>query len=412
MKKKLILLVSMLFLTACFSILFLNVRFSNDLYPVVGARIRTAKALKAIDLMPEIEIEELPEFCETLIEEMHDYLEEHDFNGVALVAVGDQVLLLNAYGLANVEQEQPMKVDRKFQIASISKPILAVSVMQLVERDLLALDQTLDEFFPDLPRGDEMTIQQLLTHTSGLFSGDDLTYYSMYTASNYLISYAFYRYEENDDEDNDDDEDEDDGNDEALDPISLHGEPGDAIYSNLGFDLLGVIVEKASGMPYEQYIRQYIFDVAGMYYSGLNRAGEELEKLVTAYMGHIDYGIEAPIFHPSFGFASGGLHSTAMDLFKFSRALHHDLLISPESYELMTSVHSEVWWVDHGFGWFINPRGSENTVAHTGNLLGWHSILLRQQPEAITIVLLTNHGASYMGKAYTLLDLVLSELAQ
>ena len=76
--------------------------------------------------------------------------------------------------------------------------------------------------------------------------------------------------------------------------------------------------------------------------SGLNMEGLVLENMATAYNGNISEGDEAKVLHPSFGYSSGGLHSTAMDLYKYDRALHSNLLISQESYDLMTQESSKV----------------------------------------------------------------------
>ena len=336
------------------------------------------------DIFPDgiKEIEELPWYFEKemttefkaenqldLATNIDDFLNESNFNGVALIAKEDQIIMLNAYGVANVENEIPMSVNTQFQIGSVSKPFIAISILQLIERGDLALDQTIDEFFPELERGSEITIHQLLTHSSGLNSGDGLARYSSFTTPEELISYAFKN-------------------------IRYHNEPGFVSYSNLGYDMLGVIVEKITGQSYETYLQENILDIAHMTNSGLNTEGIKLENLATAYAGHISQGDEAPVFHPSFGFSSGGMHATAMDLFRFSQSLYNDLLLTSESYNLMTTPYSQINGSDYGFGWFINARNQEDVISHNGDLLGWHSILIRHQENDFTVILLTNQSGS------------------
>ena len=357
-----------------------------------------AQSTKTLNVVPkneteviEIETNEevIPVFSseyQTLATALDTYLVDESFNGVSLIASGDEIILFNSYGLANVENQEPLTVDHQFQIASVSKSFVAVSILQLVEARKLTLDQTIDKYFPDMPNAKEITIHQLLTHTSGLYSGDDLTNYSEVTSVEEIISPAFQ-------------------------PSNLYyEEPGTySIYSNLGYDVLGAIIEKVSGMPYETYLEENILIPADMTQSGLNIEGNALEKLATAYNGNIEENYEAKVLHPSFGYSSGGLHSTAMDLYKYDRALKSNSLISQQSYDLMTQAYTKVGRKDYGYGWYIDT-GVENTISHTGNLIGWHSMLLRHQEDKVTVILLTNHDESDMFMAYNLARLVLAEV--
>ena len=115
---------------------------------------------------------------QSLAQSLDVYLKDRAFNGVALVAAGDELILLQPYGLANVEKQEAFDVNHQFHIASVSKSFVAVSILQLVEQGKLSLDQTIESYFPEMPNANQITIHQLLTHTSGLYSGDDLTDYS------------------------------------------------------------------------------------------------------------------------------------------------------------------------------------------------------------------------------------------
>ena len=314
------------------------------------------------------------------------YLVDQKFNGVTLVASEGEIILLKGYGLANVAEQEEMSVNHQFHIASVSKSFVAVSILQLVEAGKITLDQTIDKYFPDMLNADRITIHQLLTHTSGLYSGDDLTNYSKLTTVDEIIAPAFKASN------------------------LYYEEPGTySIYSNLGYDVLGAIIEQVSGQPYEEYLQEHILDPVGMTYSGLNTSGELLEALATAYNGNIAEGDEAAVLHPSFGYSSGGLHSTAMDLYKYDRALQNNTLISQESYDLMTQEYTKIGNKPYGYGWYVNA-GVENTVSHTGNLIGWHSMLLRHQEDKVTVILLTNHDESDMYMSYNIARLVLSEV--
>ena len=354
--------------------------------------------LKALNVVPKPEIETVeleslevvneiisPNY-QPLAESLDAYLLDQSFNGVTLVASGDEIILLKAYGLAQVNEQEEMTVDHQFQIASVSKSFVAVSILQLVEAGKLTLDQTIDKYFPDMPNAELITIHQLLTHTSGLYSGDDLTNYSQVTTVDEIIAPAF------------------------KSSNLYYEEPGTySIYSNLGYDVLGAIIEQVSGQTYADYIEEHVLIPAGMTQSGLNMEGLVLENMATAYNGNISEGDEAKVLHPSFGYSSGGLHSTAMDLYKYDRALHSNLLISQESYDLMTQESSKVGTKSYGYGWYVNT-GVEDTVSHPGNLIGWHSMLLRHQEDKVTVILLTNHDENDMFMAYNLARLVLAEV--
>ena len=341
---------------------------------------------KENEAMDEIITETVSSTYPMLAESINAYLVDQEFNGVTLVASEGEIILLKGYGLANAAQDEEMSVNHQFHIASVSKSFVAVSILQLVEAGKLTLDQTIDLYFPDMSHADQITIHQLLTHTSGLYSGDDLTNYSKVTTIDEIIAPAFKTSN------------------------LYYEEPGTySIYSNLGYDVLGAIIEKVSGQSYEEYLQEHILDPTGMTHSGLNISNEPLELLATAYNGNISEGSEAVVLHPSFGYSSGGMHSTAMDLYKYDRALRNNTLISKASYDLMTQAYSKIGNKPYGYGWYVNS-GVENTISHTGNLIGWHSMFLRHQEDKVTVILLTNHDESDMYMAYNIARLVLSEV--
>ena len=334
----------------------------------------------------EIVTEIISKDYETVAKSIDAYLQEQLFNGVALVSTGDDLILVKGYGLANVENHEPMTIDKKFQIASVSKSFVAVSILQLVESGQLTLEQTIDTYFPTLPHGEEITIHQLLTHTSALYSGDDLTNYNQATTLDQVIADAF---KENN---------------------LYYEEPGVyAIYSNLGYDLLGAIIEQITRMSYADYVRLNILEPCEMTDSGLNMDAVPLDNMATAYNGNIAEGYNAKILNPSFGYASGGLHSTVMDLFKYDRALAKNELISEESFKMMSTPYSKIGNKDYGYGWYVDMY-LENTISHPGNLIGWHSMLLHHKEDKVSVILLTNHDESDMNMAFTIARLVLTNL--
>lgn len=318
-----------------------------------------------------------------LAESINNYLISKSYNGTALVSIGDEVILSKGYGFSNIEDNEPMSVDKKFQIASVSKSFVAVSILQLMEQGKLALNDTVGKYLTDIPNGSSFTIHNLLTHTSGLVADESLSNYSNKIEVEDLVARAFQ-------------------------PSNLRFEVGSTTsYSNLGYDLLGLIVEKASGLLYEDYLKKNIFEPLGMKDSGLNLDGKALGNMATAYNGGIEEGYNAKIFHPSFGYSSGGIHSTATDLHKYERALANNTLISKESYDLMAQTQTNIGSKEYGYGWYTNTW-IDNIVSHPGNLVGWHSMLLRHNDDKVSVILLTNHDNSDMNMAYTIAQSVLA----
>lgn len=313
------------------------------------------------------------------------YLNEQKFNGVALVSSGDTIILQESYGYANMDDKELLENDDIFQIASVSKSFAAVSALQLVEKGLLKLDQPVSDFFPDMPNAHLMTIHNLLTHTSGLYS-DNMSYYSKETPLEETLSYAFKQNN------------------------LRHGSVGPVTYSNLGYDLLGAIIEQITGKTYAEYIDENIIKPAGMTSTALNMKGELIENLVTPYNGNIADNYEAKYFHPSFGYASGGIHSTALDLFKYDRALANNKLISAKSYDLLGQEYSSIGSKPYGYGFYTNVYNINNVISHPGHLIGWHSMYLRENNDKVSVILLTNHDESDMNMAYYIAQFVLQNI--
>ena len=313
------------------------------------------------------------------------YLTEQKFNGVALVSSGDTIIIQNSYGFSNIDANEKLNNDSVFQIASVSKSFAAISALQLVEKGQLRLNQPVSDFFPDMPNAHLMTIHNLLTHTSGLYS-DDMSYYSKETPLDFTLSHAFKQNN------------------------LRHGSVGPVTYSNLGYDLLGAIIEKITGMSYAEYIDKNIIKPAGMENTALNMKGELVDGLATPYNGNIADGYEAKYFHPSFGYASGGIHSTAMDMFRYDRALANNILISEESYNLLGQEYSSIGSKPYGYGFYTNVYDLDNVISHPGHLIGWHSMYLRSNDDKVSVILLTNHDESDMNMAYSIARFVLQNL--
>lgn len=295
------------------------------------------------------------------------------FNGNVLVAKKGKIIYQNTFGWADYLMRDSLKIDSKFELASVSKPFTAIGVLKLVEEEKLRLDQTVNDFFPDFPYPD-ITIQQLLSHRSG------------------LPNYVYFV------EDHWPDRKKGMSNMDAMDLLIEHkpnryGSPdGRYHYNNSNFMVLASIVEKVTGQDFAVYMQEKIFKPTGMKNTAvLSRA--VYEKIPTDVVGHDkvwrrsvvqDY-LDGPV-------GDKGIYSTVRDLHLFDialregRVLDHALLDS--SYMPRSDAERGVF--GYGYGWrTFRPEGNP-MVYHTGWWHGFKSLYVRDLENDITIVLLTN----------------------
>ena len=281
------------------------------------------------------------------------------FQGTVLIAKEDEVLFTKGYGLAATDL--PNSPSTLYQIASLSKPFTAVAVMQLVEKDLLNLDHPISQYFPDFPNGESITISHLLSHSSGI--------------PDYLKGNFDYSKEWN-----------------PIDIVNtvsdsgLEFTPGTSFnYSNTGYVMLGLIIEKVSGQPYANYIEEHIFEPSKMINS-MFTVPDDLPKAE----GHIE-GKVGPLMHNSAAYAAGDIISTAEDLYLFDRALRNNVLISKGSSELMSMTHAKKFPNQYGYGWYTQDVMGKNAVGHPGGYpSGFRHYVTRLNDKEITVIVLSN----------------------
>jgi len=296
------------------------------------------------------------------------------FNGAALVAENGKVIYKKGLGLANMEWNAPNEADTKFRIGSITKQFTAMLILQLVEQGKLKLDGKLSEYLPDYRKdvGDKVTIHHLLTHTSGIPSYTGLPKFfedvsrDPYTVAEFVKKYA---------------------------SGELDFEPGAKFrYNNSGYFLLGAIIEKLHGKPYEQVMKENIFNPLGMKNSGFDHHDAILTKRASGYQKTPAGYINAPYLDMSIPYAAGSLYSTVEDLYLWDQALYTDKLLSAKNKELMYKPFLD----DYAYGWGIKKvtlSGSKevvNSVQHTGGINGFNTIIVRYPAQKHLIVLLDN----------------------
>lgn len=269
--------------------------------------------------------------------------------GAAILVVRDaEVLLKDAFGLANLELEVPITTDTVFRIGSITKCFTAVAILRLHEEGRLNIAHFLNMYLPDAPHAGKITVRHLLSHTSGL----------------------------------------------AGKHAPLAFTPGEQIdYSNEGYILLGQIIEKVSGKKYADYLKETIFDPLGMTNSGYDRPESILRHRSSGYMyGPDGRAGNAPYTDMTGPFSAGGLYSTVEDLRLFDEALHSGKILKRDTLnEAFTPVKlSGGREGAYGYGWMINRHRGVLELAHGGDFNGFNSYLARYPEHKLTVIVLEN----------------------
>ncbi len=304
------------------------------------------------------------------------YYKYSQFNGVVLVAERGRIIYERAFGKANLEWGIENTLDTKFEIASMTKPMTALVIMQLVEEGKIRLDGKVSDYIPYYPRetGTKITVEQLLNHTSGLqqdigFSDDPDDIPPIIAKINAdLLS-----------------------NDDLVKLIAarpLRFEPGsDYGYSSDAYAVLGAIIEHVTGKPYQQAFAERIFKPAGMTETVPALLTPLVPKRALGYRQSFA-GIENAMHIGAT--PAGGFYSTARDLHRWDRALYVNTLASQRSKDLLFGLRKVIT----AYGWKTAEEewaGKKHKVLRTtGALPGFANLLLRVPDEERVIILLTN----------------------
>ena len=305
--------------------------------------------------------------------------EKAGYHGVVLVAKGDKVLYQDGYGLANFDKKIPHTTTTEFKTESVGKMFTATSIMQLVESGKLRLDQTVKELLPNLkvPNADKITVHHLLNHTSGLQSPWDHP------------QFAFKKVYSR----------------EAMQKIveevpAVFDTPGkEMYYSNSGYVILGWIIEKITGAPFDQYFQKHLFTPLGM--TATRHLGDTVMPEKT---GAQPYRVLSSRRYISMGetvgpqsSAAGGWISTAGDLHKFVAALYAHKLIKPETWKLMSTANGSApkegayRYYAYGLETFVNQWVPDAAIyGHNGGGAGFSVDAYVEPASGYIVILCTN----------------------
>ncbi|WP_341281012.1 serine hydrolase [Paenibacillus sp. FSL H8-0537] len=289
------------------------------------------------------------------------YLKGEAFSGMALVAKDGEVLLRKGYGFSGTNKLN--RPDAKSRIASITKSFTAASIMQLVEQGKLSLNDPVSKFVTGIPRGDDITIHMLLSHTSGLPS-------EFTRSGDVAIEQTIAE----------------------LRTKQLKYEPGTTyLYSNNGYVLLAYVLEQLSGESYADYVSKHLLTPLGMKNSGTAAPGA---PTIQGYILQKNKEWAAAPYYVSQS-GTGTLYSTVDDLLKWDAGLRAGKVVSEQSLEAMYTPHSDK---NYGYGWIALSLNGEKVVFHNGSGSGYATGMLRNLDSGMTVILLGNHAGMDMTK--------------
>jgi CubicO group peptidase (beta-lactamase class C family) len=303
------------------------------------------------------------------------YNEYHKFNGAALVAEGGRVILKKGYGYADMEWKVPNKPDTKFRIGSLTKQFTAVLILQLIDEGKLGLYDKISDHIQEYPpeQGQSINVHQLLTHTSGIPNYTTLPRFmsggvrDRQSPEELMAMFA---------------------------DLDLEFEPGTEFrYSNSNYVVLGIIIERITGEPLAEVLKERITDRFDLDDTGYDNGIDLLDKTASGYEIRVMDYARARYVDMSTPYASGAMYSTVEDLFKWDQVLYGDQLFQQPMYkDLMFTPYNE----NYGYGWSISDHQigatgkTTKVIQHGGGLFGFSATFWRMVDDKNTIILLDN----------------------
>lgn len=298
-----------------------------------------------------------------------------------IVTLAGNVLFRKGYGLANLELNVPIQPEMVFRLGSITKQFTAVACLILEERGLLSIQDEITRFLPDYPVKEKpITIEQLLTHTSGILSYTDMSEWLSLWRKDLSVNEIIDLFKDQ--------------------PAEF--EPGaNWKYCNSGYILLGAIIEKASGKSYTQFIREEIFQPLGMDHSFYDDTSLIITGRISGYSKDKDQFINAPYLSMNHPYAAGSLASSVDDLARWDESLYGEKLLKQESLQkaFIPKVLPTGENTHYGYGWGIQDLEGLHLIQHDGGINGFVTSAIRIPTQKIYVALLTNSdGNGDVGK--------------
>jgi D-alanyl-D-alanine carboxypeptidase len=289
-----------------------------------------------------------------------------------IVRKNGQTVLRKGYGMANLELGVAVAPDMVFRLGSITKQFTAVSILMLAQEGKLGLQDEITKHLPGYPtQGRTITIEHLLTHTSGIQSYTDMPEWLPLWRKDFTLPELIDLFKDK--------------------PMTF--EPGgDWAYNNSGYVLLGAIIEKVSGRPYAEFLSERIFKPLGMTGSGYDSTDRIIPRRVPGYQKGKDGIVNAPYLSMTQPYAAGALVSTVDDLAVWSDAVFSGRLVQREwldkaflPYKLKNGEST-----GYGYGWFVADFAGHRSIEHGGGINGFTTYEMTLPEDRIFVAILTN----------------------
>jgi len=303
---------------------------------------------------------------------LSEQFKNNEPGGTALVSRKGQIIYKKAFGMANIELNIPMQTENIFRIGSISKQFTAVAILQLMEQGKLGLQDEITKFIPDYPtHGHKITIEHLLTHTSGIKSYTGMKDFDAISRLDKkpeeLIT--FFKNQ----------------------PMEFA--PGTKWnYNNSGYFLLGYIIEKVSGKTYPEYVEENIFKPLGMSNSYYGSDSRIIKNRAAAYSKNENEFVNAEPLSMTLPYAAGSLQSTVDNLYKWNQAIHTYKLVKKESLDKAFTpyVLSDGKKTDYGYGWSLDNIQGSPAIQHGGGIPGFLTMGIYLPKEDVFVAVFSN----------------------
>ena len=314
---------------------------------------------------------------ETVVDALFQGIIKGDSPGTAvLIAQNSEILYQKGFGYANLKNQIPITPQTKFRIGSITKQFTASAILKLQEENLLKVTDSLSKFLPDFPRGDEVTIHHLLTHTSGIHNYTNYPEFASAVETHIEAEEIIQLFK--------------------TDKLDFN--PGEKwSYSNSGYFLLGHIVEKISGQSLKNYLKHHFFDPTDMKNTEVHDSKHPPKNEATGYSYVADKPEKAINWDMSRAGGAGNLYSTPQDLYHWNEAIFKDKLLNPNTLKsAFTPVKTnngsqgDAFGSQYGYGWMLMEKRGLKEIGHGGGLPGWASYLTRYPQQNLTIAILAN----------------------
>ncbi len=294
------------------------------------------------------------------------YARTNNFSGCVLVATGDVVNARQCWGMANDEHRVPNTPRTRFHIASVSKSFTAAAILRLADAGRLSVDQPVASVLPGYPRGETITIHDLLAHRSGIPNVNDLPDYDRRSRESWTPSEIVSWFQD----------------------LPLEFEPGSRYrYSNSNYNLLAHIIERVTGQRYGSYLSAQVFHPAGLRETGHD--GRPQDLVANRAAGYLPVDLDAfenaPYLDWTIKTGNGSLYSTVDDLHRWVQALVGGRVLSAASTAKMFADHRD----GAGYGWSVRG-GDRPSASVTGRSPGFSSSVEYFTGSRVTVVVTAN----------------------